>query len=91
MAMWIQGWCPWCGDHMTGGGWGMMFGWSLILFALIALVFFLARGGWSAGRGGRREEGGTRDRAEEALREQYARGEIDEQTYRRRLEELRRG
>jgi len=28
--------------------------------------------------------------AEEALREQYARGEVDEETYRRRLEELRR-
>lgn len=48
---WIQGWCPWCGDHMAGGGWGMMLG---------------------------------------ALREEYARGAIDEETYRRRLRELRR-
>lgn len=82
----IQAWCPWCGGHM---GWGMMFGWGLILVVLVLLVWAMSqgRGPWGGpGGGGDREE----DRAEAILREQYARGEIDEETYRRRLDELRR-
>ncbi|MFO7893199.1 MAG: hypothetical protein R6U63_05665 [Longimicrobiales bacterium] len=65
----------------------MMFGWLLILVVLILVVWAVADGRWP----GRDEPRGRgRDRAEEALREQYARGEIDEETYRRRLNELRR-
>lgn len=82
-----QGWCPWCGDHMSGGGWGMMFGWTLILVVLILVVWAIADGRWP----GRREGGGRsgEDRAESVLRERYARGEIDEEEYRRKLVELR--
>lgn len=84
----IQGWCPWCGDHMGWGGWGMMFGWGLILVVVVLVIWAMSqgRGPWGGpGGGGGREE----DRAEAILREQYARGEIDEETYRRRLNELR--
>ena len=82
----VQGWCPWCGNHMGWGGWTMMIGWTLILLVLVFGVWAVARGDWPPGGRPR----GTRDRAEEVLREQFARGEIDEETYRRRLDELRR-
>lgn len=84
-----QGWYPWGGDHMTGGGWGMMFGWALILVVLVLVIFTVTRGSWFGG-GGDRERTDTGDPAETALREEYARGTIDEETYRRRLKELRR-
>ena len=88
MYAWIataQGWCPWCGDHMGWGGWTMMIGWGLILILLVAgLIWAFRSGVW--GRGGT----APRDPAEDALREQYARGDIDDETYRRRLDELRR-
>jgi len=83
-----QGWCPWCADHMTGGGWGMMFGWGLIILVLVFLVFAASRGNWAGGGGSR--ESTSHDPAETALREEYARGAMDEETYRRRLNELRR-
>jgi uncharacterized membrane protein len=73
---------------MAGGGWGMMFGWSLILLILILVIIFAFRGNWP-GRGESQGNGG-KDPAETALREEYARGAIDEETYRRRLRELRR-
>ncbi len=90
MLSMIQGWCPWCGDHMGWGGWGMMIGWVLILALVILAVWAVSQGRRPGGgvywrRGDRGE-----DRAEALLREQYARGEIDEETYRRRLAELRR-
>jgi putative membrane protein len=62
------------------GGWGMMLWWLPILL-VIAVVIWLLRG---------RPSGGARDSAEEALRERYARGEIDDETYRRMLAELHR-
>ena len=80
------GWCPWCGNHMTGWGWFMMmFFWLIILVLVVFAVWsFSQRGGWGA-LGGPKE-----DRAETLLRERYARGEIDEENYHRMLEELRR-
>lgn len=82
-----QGWCPWCGDHMGGfggGGWMMLF-WLIVLVAVIALAWsFARRGGRSAG------PPSGEDRAEALLRERFARGEIDQETYRRQLDELRR-
>lgn len=80
-----QGFCPWCEGHMGWGGWAMMAGWLVILILVLALVWAFARS-----RGCR--DGGPegRDPAEDALRESYARGEIDERTYRGRLDELRR-
>lgn len=79
------GWCPWCSGHMGwGGGWMMMFWWVLIL-AIVAVVWWqVRRGSWS----NRPIHG--RDRAEGILRDRFARGEIDEATYREQLAELRR-
>lgn len=86
LAIVVQQWCPWCGDHM---GWGA--GWLMMLFWLVLLVVF-AWGFWAFAR---RSGWGDRplageDPAETMLRQRYARGEIDEATYRRMLEELRR-
>lgn len=75
------------GDHMSWGGWGMMFGWTLILVVLILVVWGFADGRWP-GRGSSVDRG--EDRAESVLRQRYARGEIDEEEYRRKLDELRR-
>ena len=66
----------------------MMFGWGLVLLVLVLVVLAVVRGDWG-GSGGNRG-GGNEDPAETALREEYARGAIDEETYRRRLQELRR-
>lgn len=73
---------------MGWGGWGMMFGWLLILVVVLLAVWAMTRAGPPGGTG----EGtrGDADPAEAILREQYARGDIDEETYRRRLSELRR-
>lgn len=86
----IQGWCPWCGDHMGWGGWGMMFGGTLTLVLVILVVWAISQGKWPGGGPDGGGSGRGEDRAEAVLREQYARGEIDEETYRRRLNELRR-
>lgn len=85
---------PWW-DHMWGttGSWGwmmfMMLFWVVILVLLVWLAFRLARSqGWIEGPG---EGSGRGDRAERILRERYARGEIDSETYSRMLDDLRRG
>lgn len=67
----------------------MMFGWGLILVVVVLVVWAISRGrGLWGGPGG--SSGREEDRAEAILREQYARGAIDEETFRRRLNELRR-
>ena len=82
----VQTWCPWCGDnHMGWGGTGMMFGWTILLVVVVVAVWALA-----TRRGGSDDRGTTAGkRPEDIVREQYARGEIDEDTYRRRLDELK--
>jgi putative membrane protein len=55
--------------------------WWLPILLVVAAVIWLLRGG--PGRG-------ARDSAEQALRERYARGEVDDETYRRMLAELHR-
>lgn len=62
----------------------MMFFWVVVLIAIVALAWSLVqrRGISGVSPGG--------DRAEEVLRERYAKGEIDEATYQRMLNELRR-
>ena len=69
---------------MGGGGWWMMGGGLLVFVALIVLVVFLVA----------RQPGELRDRtgqrsAGDVLAERFARGEIDEQEYRSRLQDLR--
>lgn len=66
----------------------MMFGWFVILIAAGFAVwgFGQGRGPWRGPGTGGHEEG----RAEMIPREQYARGKVDEETYRRKLNELRR-
>lgn len=77
----IQGWCPWCGSHMGWwGGWGMMLWWLPVLLGVVLVIWLLRR----------RPGGNASDHAEEALRERFARGEVDDETYRRMLAELRR-
>lgn len=73
--------------HMNGWGWAAMtFGW-LLLLALLVLVGVLVA------RLGRRSPGDGqppgRPSAEQILAERYARGEIDDEEYRRRLTTLR--
>ena len=89
LAVLLQ-WRPWHmapGDHMGWGGWTMMLLFWLVVIALIVwlVVTLLRREG-----GGGPRTGSGEDRAEKVLRERYARGEIDEETYRRMLDELRR-
>ena len=68
-----------------GGGAMMMLFWLVVLGAI-------AWGVWAAARHVGFGAGGDagEDSAERVLRERYARGEIDEASYRRMLETLRR-
>lgn len=75
------GWCQWCGS--LGRGSLMMLAWFALLVVLVVLVWAVAPIGGLLGRS-------SRDRAEALLRERFARGEIDEATYLRMLDELRR-
>jgi putative membrane protein len=73
-------------DHMNGWGWTLMsLGWPALLVLVALAVATLLR----------RAPGRTRDRdpgpapsPRELLAERYARGEIDDEEYRRRLEVL---
>lgn len=74
----------WYGSPM--GGWGALFMtittvlfWGLIILGVIALFRYLNRGDRSM----------SRSTPEQLLAERFARGEIDEQEYRQRLDTLR--
>jgi putative membrane protein len=76
----------WYGDGM--GGWGY------VLMTLSTVVFWAAiiAGGVALFRYLSRSQGGVREARvtpEQVLAERYARGEIDEDEYRRRLDTLR--
>ncbi|WUD78209.1 SHOCT domain-containing protein [Streptomyces sp. NBC_00510] len=76
-------------DHMNGWGWALMsLGWLVLLvlvgLAVAVLVRRTADGG--PGRAPDRRDPSPR----ELLAERYARGEIDDEEYRRRLEVLER-
>jgi len=62
----------------------MMVFWLLVVVIIVLAVVFLLRQGRLGGRSS------PADRAEETLRERYARGEIDEEAYQRMRNELRR-
>lgn len=76
------------GDHMGTWGWGV-WGWGMVLVGLLWMLLLvgvpLALAYWFLGRDRGRA---GRDPAVETLREQYARGEIDDEEFERRLERL---
>jgi putative membrane protein len=76
----------WDGDnHMNGGWWWVMgIGWLLFLAFIGFLVYLLVRHHTETGNVGK--QGST---AEQLLAERLARGEIDEDEYRRRRDALR--
>jgi putative membrane protein len=72
------------GNHMGGGWWWVMgIGWLVFLALIVLLVVFFVR--QSADRGQHHTSRG----AEDVLADRFARGEIDEDEYRRRRDALR--
>ncbi|MFC7619428.1 SHOCT domain-containing protein [Microlunatus sp. GCM10028923] len=78
----------WYGDGM--GGWGsllmtvsMVIFWGTVIFLVVALTRHLSRT--------QRPAAGLHTSAEQLLAERFARGELDEQEYRSRLNVLRHG
>lgn len=82
----------WYGHNMSGWGYGLMtvsivLFWALVIVVAVALFRYL---GGSGQRPKPPESGASgSSAAEELLAERFARGEIDEEEYRRRLEILR--
>ncbi len=77
-------------DSMGWGGWLVMTIVLVLLVTLIVLAFLaLSRGTGTFGGRGAQPRG--RSSADELLDERFARGEIDEEEYRRRREALRSG
>ena len=87
--------CGWGGNGWmwNGGGWG--WGWivgavvlvvlfALVITAIILTVRYLSEGGGHRGPGSPQQAWG----AEDVLGERFARGEIDEDEYRRRMSAL---
>jgi len=80
----------WYGHEMSGWGFpltliGMVVFWAAVIYGIVALVRYTSRNGPQAGDPGRAP------RAEQLLAERLARGEIDEDEYRRLLATLRTG
>jgi putative membrane protein len=74
----------WDGDHMGNGWWWAMgVGWLVFLALIVVLAFLLIRH-FTSTEGG----GGRQRRADDVLAERFARGEIDEEEYRRRRDVL---
>jgi putative membrane protein len=76
----------WWGDQMNGWGWALMsistvVFWALMIVGIVALIRYARSPGPD-----RRSQ--TRPAPEQVLAERYARGEIDESEYRRRLDTL---
>jgi putative membrane protein len=75
--------CDNCGDHMSNGWWWAMgIGWLVFLAVVVVLVVVLVRHFSSTGGRGVRS-------AQDTLAERFARGEIDEDEYRKRRDALR--
>lgn len=72
-------------DHMNGWAYAFMAIGSVLFLALIIAVVFIA----VRYLGPRTRPADGRATAEQILAERYARGEIDEEEYRRRLRALR--
>jgi putative membrane protein len=73
------------GNHMGAGWWWVMgIGWLLFLAFIGLLAYLLLRHHTDPGESGRQQAS-----AEQILAERLARGEIDEDEYRRRRDALR--
>jgi putative membrane protein len=77
----------WPGEHMTGWGWAamtisMILFWGLLILGGVLLVRTLNRPSSNP-------EAAPRPMPDQVLAERFARGEIDEEEYRRRLDALR--
>lgn len=68
------------GGFMGFGGIWMVLWWVLIIVGIVVLVKWLSSSSGSTGQGS--------SRALEILKERYARGEIDEQEYQKKKQEL---
>lgn len=90
MAAQGRWWCPMCGAGGVMGGW-MMIGWLFWLAVLVGAAVVLLRlfGGRAGGGPGGYGGSPPPERAEEILKERYARGEIDQTTYQRMLDDIR--
>ena len=74
--------CENCDDHMGRGWWWVMgIGWLVFLALIVVLVVVLVRHYGTANRPARS--------ALDTLSERFARGELDEDEYRRRRDALR--
>jgi putative membrane protein len=78
----------WYGNGMSGWGYALMtvsmvLFWGLVILGVVVLVRYLSRSAHGASAVGAR-----RPKPEEVLAERFARGEIDEQEYRSRLNAL---
>lgn len=73
----------WHDHEMSAWGWWLMTAGMVVFWALViwAVVYFVRRNGGS----------GRIDGADSVLAERYARGEIDEEEYRRRRALIREG
>lgn len=74
----------WALAHRGYGVWWGVEPWAWFLLGALAVLLVLGLALLLKGLGGRRE-----DRALEILRERYARGEIDQETYERMKRDLR--
>ena len=77
----------WYGPGMNGWGYGLMtvsmvLFWALIISGIVALIRYLGRAG---------QVTSARPTPQQLLDERYARGEIDEEEYRRRLDVMTAG
>lgn len=76
-------------QYWGGYGWWMWIGmalfWIVVVGLIVAVVVWLANSGAGGRFGPPRQES-----PEDILKRRYARGEIDDEEYHRRLEELRR-
>ncbi|GGZ19628.1 SHOCT domain-containing protein [Streptomyces poonensis] len=80
----------WNGNNMSGWGWfamslGTVLFWALLIAAAVVLFRALNRGHADT------HTGVTPSTPEHVLAERFARGDIDEEEYRRRLDVLRKG
>lgn len=80
----------WNGDHMGAWGYGfmtisMLLFWAVLIIGAVALVRYLGRTGQRDG------DASPRTTPEQLLAERFARGEIDAEEYRARLDTLRSG